>query len=257
MALVGRTLRAGRNALAYLQNARALRARLTWPHFSWSIFRTLDRLHRSGASYQTIVDVGANIGAFSVAALEFFPDATIEAFEPVPECRGEFLRNVSRFRRPPPRLWPVALGQRRSRVTFHVNEHTPSSSALLLLPEHEKEFPDARLTRPIDVEVETLDDLTATIGPKRPCLLKIDVQGYELEVLSGGRRFLQSVDYMIVECSVRPLYEGAPFAEDVIGMLSQEGFCLVDVVGELRESASRRAMQFDLHFSRSRRHSEP
>jgi methyltransferase, FkbM family len=103
----------------------------------------------------------------------------------------------------------------------------------------------------MEVEVQTLDDLMSAIGPRRPCLLKIDVQGYELEVLSGGRRFLQVVDDVIVECSVRPLYEGAPFAEDVIAMLAEEGFCLVDVGGDLRESGSRRALQFDLQFSRS------
>lgn len=253
MAFVERILRSGRNALAYLQSPRALRARLSWPHFSWSIYRTLDRLQRGGASYGTIVDVGANIGVFSVAAMEFFPGATIEAFEPIPDCREAYLRNVSRVAGTPPRLWPMALGRQRSRVTFHVNEHTPSSSVLPLLPEHEMEFQHARRTTPLDVEVGTLDDLIPAIGPKRPCLLKIDVQGYELEVLSGGLRFLQSVDHVIVECSVRPLYEGAPLAEEVILTMSKEGFSLADIGGDLRESVSRRALQFDLQFSRSTR----
>ena len=252
MPLVKGVIRSGRNALAYLQNPRALRARLSWPHFNWSIYRTLDRLRRGGASYGTIVDVGANVGVFSVAAMEFFPGAKIEAFEPVPGCREAFLRNVSRVGTPP-RLWPIALGRQRSRVKFHVNEHTPSSSVLPLLPEHEMEFQYARQTTPLDVEVGTLDDLIPEIGPKRPCLLKIDVQGYELEVLSGGLRFLESVDHVIVECSVRPLYEGAPFAEEVIVTLSKHGFSLTDIGGELRESVSRKALQFDLQFSRSAR----
>jgi len=257
MAFVERTLRAGRNALAYIQTPGALRARLTWPHFSWSIFRTLDRLRRGGASYQTILDVGANIGVFSVAASEFFPGARIEAFEPIPDCREKFLRNVARTSGTQPRLWSVALGRNRSRATFHVNEHTPSSSILRMLPEHEVEFPDARRTRPIDVEIETLDDLMSAIGPSRPCLLKIDVQGYELEVLSGGPRFLAFVDDVIVECSVRPLYDGAPSAEEVISILSKHGFCLSDVAGELREGTSRRAMQFDLQFSRPKNPLQP
>jgi len=62
-----------------------------------------------------------------------------------------------------------------------------------------------------------------------PALLKIDVQGYELEALRGCEPLLDRFRHVYVECSFMELYEGQGLASEVIGYLAVYGFRLVGV----------------------------
>ena len=58
----------------------------------------------------------------------------------------------------------------------------------------------------------------------RPSLLKLDVQGYELEVLRAIPEFLPLIDFMVVEASYVELYRGQPLVGEVKQFLSDTGF---------------------------------
>ena len=82
-----------------------------------------------------------------------------------------------------------------------------------------------------------------------PTLLKIDVQGTELEVLRGGVGLLRRVDCILVECSFVPFYEGQTLADDVVVFLREHGFRLRGVFS-LSMSGDGRCLQADLLFAR-------
>ncbi len=99
--------------------------------------------------------------------------------------------------------------------------------------------------------MRTLDSLITELDPKGKTLLKLDVQGYELEVLEGGRACLRTVDRVLVEVSLVPLYAGSPQAEEVISFLLASGFALERRMAELRHPATGEVLQADLLMTRT------
>jgi hypothetical protein len=81
-----------------------------------------------------------------------------------------------------------------------------------------------------------------------PALLKIDVQGYELEVLKGCEPLLACFRYVYSECSFVELYQGQALAGDVILYLIDRNFELSGVYGQV-EDANRRPVQADFLFT--------
>ncbi|MFV0444358.1 MAG: FkbM family methyltransferase [Planctomycetaceae bacterium] len=82
-----------------------------------------------------------------------------------------------------------------------------------------------------------------------PDFLKLDVQGYELEVLKGGCQALRSAECALLETSVLSFNSGAPKIAEVVGFMSQEGFAIIDVA-EMVYRRDRALLQMDLVFGR-------
>jgi hypothetical protein len=95
----------------------------------------------------------------------------------------------------------------------------------------------------------TLDLQLATVELKGSCLMKLDVQGSELEVLSGATKTLDHVDVILIEASVLAYNEGAPLINDIFAFMKQIGFVLFDICDEKRLS-SKILLQVDLIFVR-------
>src|SRR5215471_14295105 len=76
----------------------AIRGLATWPLFSLTSYQVVKRLLAKGIAPATILDVGANVGQFAVAAAILMPSAAIHSFEPLPACVQRFRRNTQRFK---------------------------------------------------------------------------------------------------------------------------------------------------------------
>jgi hypothetical protein len=114
-----------------------------------------------------------------------------------------------------------------------------------------KKREDDQTVRQIDVPVKRpeaiLDDILS--GKKRP-FVKIDTQGFEMEIIRGfGSRVKDIVGWQI-ELSVEPLYEGQPMMEEVISCMRANGFSLWRVVPGLRDPATLQAFELDGIFFR-------
>ena len=144
-------------------------------------------LRRQGLLPKTVIDVGANVGQFAVASSKIFPDSRVYSFEPNPPCAIQLKKNVTELGNV--KVYELALGETAGEIEFHVNSHSHSSSILPLASSHLEAFPDARENSLIRVKVSTLDKVFEDIELQHPALLKLDVQGYELQVLLGGARF--------------------------------------------------------------------
>lgn len=201
--------------------------------------------------FASVIDVGAHHGQFALFARHRFPRAELFCFEPQPDARRVFCRV---FAQPQPiELFGDALGSETTLArTMHISRLNDSSSLLPITARSTTAFPGTEEISSISVSVTRLDDIFAERIPSRPCLLKIDVQGYELEVLRGGDRMLGSVDELLVECSFVELYAGQALAGDLIAHLWSRGFALAGVFGIKRDMAGR-CLQADLLFGRDGR----
>jgi FkbM family methyltransferase len=176
----------------------------------------------------TLIDIGANKGQFSTAVRGLRPEAVIHAFEPLPAAadryaavfRGDSLTHLHRF----------AIGAESGTSTFFVADREDSSS--LLRPgsgQHEAYGVSAK--EQIKVEVRPLGSVIDLAALPSPVLLKIDVQGTELDVLKGIES-LEPFNFIYVELSFVVLYEGQCLFEDVRAHLAGRGFSLRGVFNQ-------------------------
>ena len=82
----------------------------------------------------------------------------------------------------------------------------------------------------------------------RPCLLKIDTQGTELDVLEGLGQRLQEMDVVIIETSLLPFRIGAPVFADIVARLDVLGFAVYDVLEGHVRALDGALAQVDLVF---------
>lgn len=171
-----------------------------------------------------IYDIGANIGTWTCLAKSLFPAARVEAFEPLS-------RHVDGFRRwiaPWPgdvRLHAVALGLAEGSAAIQVMNFSDASS---LLPPTAAAFDEFKI-KTVSVEtvaVVPLDMLVTREKLPLPDLIKLDVQGYELEALRGAEACLRHARAVLCEVSFKTLYAGQPLFHDVVAFLAQRGFLL-------------------------------
>ena len=201
--------------------------------------------------FRTIIDIGANRGQFSLLMAGLFPDADIIAFEPLSEVHKklfEMTRSLPRVR-----TVNTAIGERRALALMNVAKRDDSSSLLPIGAAQTRIFPGTGHDHSEEIQIAPLSDF---IDPKAilgPSLLKIDVQGYELNVLKGAVDHLETIDVVYVEASFIELYDGQPFVSDVIEELLKHQFRLVGVYN-LSRDANGQAVQADFLFER---HSAP
>jgi FkbM family methyltransferase len=115
----------------------------------------------------------------------------------------------------------AALDDRTGSATLNVSANSYSSSMLPITPVHTSAAPDATYVATETVETTTLDALDLT---SVATYLKIDVQGYEPQVLGGAERLLDHVIAVEVEMSLVPLYEGQVLAVGVCELLRRRDF---------------------------------
>lgn len=186
------------------------------------LYQDLNQRWLTGLGIKTVLDIGANIGRFAITARKLFPEAEIYAFEPLPECldAAKLVMHGDRHFT----AMNVALGLEPGDATFHRNAASPSSSFLAVTRTHTASFPGTGDTADVRVSVETLDRMATTLNFATPMLVKIDVQGYEEQVLRGGEATIRRASVLLVETSFETLYEGQSLYEQIHALLQSWGF---------------------------------
>jgi FkbM family methyltransferase len=197
---------------------------------------------------KTIVDVGANRGQFALCARHLYPDAEIHCFEPL---RGpaEVWRRTFRAD-PRAHLYRKAVAAQAGDAEMHVTRWDVSSSLLPIGAAQQSNFPLCTQAATEAVETVRLADCLAAAQIAAPALLKVDVQGFELEVLRGCGDLLHLFEFIYVEASFIELYVGQALASDVIAALLRVGFRM-SCVANLCCGRDRRPIQADFLFSRA------
>jgi FkbM family methyltransferase len=198
----------------------------------------LENLKSNGFRPKTIIDIGAYVGEWSQMAAAIFPSAELFMVDGNPE-NASALRAAQRAIGRRSQYETLLLGpEDKTGVTFH--QLGPGSSVLEELTSFART--DVRLT------MGTLDGLAQDRGVQPPFLLKLDVQGFELEVLRGGRSTLSAAEVVILETSLLPYNKGAPLLEEVIRFMQDAGFCIYDFCGQFRRETDHTLVQTDVAF---------
>ncbi len=112
---------------------------------------------------------------------------------------------------------------------MHISASDDSSSLLPISELQNTLFPGTAETEIRRVVVMPLDAIISIQDLEAPALLKIDVQGFEKEVLLGCKSLLACFAYVYAECSFLELYEGQALADEVIHLLHNCSFTLSGV----------------------------
>lgn len=201
----------------------------------------------NGLKVATVIDVGANVGQFSLLMTALRPDAAVHAFEPLASSASVLSRLFAG--NPRVRVHRCAAGAGNGEAILHISRRADNSSLLPIGPGQLNFAPGTDAVATVPVPVRTLDSEIAPETLKGPVLLKLDVQGGELAVLEGAERLLAAVEHVYVEVSFAPLYDGQPLAAAVLGHLQARGFVLAGI-GGCSHARDGRIVQADLLLSR-------
>lgn len=230
-----------RNAIRLALNWHPAELRSRWPELA------MFNLSRG----DIVIDVGANVGDFTECVLAHQPWAIIHAFEPVPQAfevlRGKFQDYTGIY------CQNAALGSRQEQKQINVSRFVEASSFLEngRLLKNRVYGIDFTIEESLPVAVETVTSYSRLHSLSRIKLLKLDVQGYELEVLKGAETVLDTIEFIYAEAQFQELYQHGPLFQDLFSFLNQRQFELVRMTS-FRADNEGRLMECDMIF-RNRR----
>lgn len=176
---------------------------------------TLERVAGAGYAPRMIVDVGAYEGEWTKMVKRIWPEASVVMVEPNLEKRAK-LERVAK--------------ETRSEVQFELlGAKAGQSVQFQLMQTGSSVFPE-QSTAPRTTQVRKLTTLDRLLKGTKIDLLKIDTQGYEVEVLKGCKETLKNVEMVILELSLLDINRGAPLMFDVMEFMNKIGFVIYDVV---------------------------
>jgi len=184
----------------------------------------LDRLI-STLNVSCVLDVGARVGDYGLWLRRNGYRGDIISFEPV-SSNFQALEKAAAH----DANWHCfnyALGAEQSISSINVSKHTAYSSFHQVSTAAQERFGEETYTeREEKVEVHRLDDVFGTLPLKVTdrLYLKMDTQGWDLEVLKGARETLSHVIALQTEVSVQPIYEGMPVMRDSLEAIADYGF---------------------------------
>jgi FkbM family methyltransferase len=149
-------------------------------------------------------------------------------------------------------LWEtrrVALGEADGEATLHVGSKHATSSLLEVSENHLNALPASIQEKDETVPLARLEHTPIEFGSR--CLLKLDVQGAELQVISGASALLNRLALVECELSVVSLYDQQPLMTDVLGFLREHRFELIALEPGFYDPATGEHLQFDGIFCRN------
>lgn len=222
---------------------KALKAALGMPLFVSDEEQAYRRLSGLGFKPRGIIDVGAYEGNWARLARRVFPDTPIRMVEPqdskrtLLEATCAELGQVSYV--------PVVLGERAGETVKFFEMETGSS----MMPENSNV---PRIER--HLTTSTLDEIADDLPG--PLFLKIDVQGAELKVLSGGIKTLSRCEVVQLEVAMLDYNKGAPSFLEAISYMDRRDFVPLDYAGFTRPNG-RDLAQVDILFTNRASHLRP
>jgi FkbM family methyltransferase len=199
----------------------------------------------------TVLDIGANIGQFAMGLRESGYKGHIISFEPLSKAYSHLLINSKNDPN-----WIIAtrmaIGNEKGKKTINVSGNFVSRSILKMTNTHIKGAPKSAYIGSEEIYIDKLDNVVGNyLGNGENVFIKIDVQGYESQVLKGATDILSKTKGIQIELSLVPLYENQLLFIDILNYITNLGFELYDILPGFRDKQSGKLLQFDGIFFRS------
>lgn len=196
-----------------------------------------------------VIDVGANRGQFARAVRRGGYLGKIISFEPIPEVYQILLERCQQD--PHHVCKQLALGAIEGHMTINILNSDASSSLLVPNPKVMPSIPSFQNHTSVTVPMTTLDVIQEMMfADSDRVYLKIDTQGYELEVIKGGTSALEQIVAIETELSFVELYSGQPLLPELWNYLNNLGYRAIWADRGYVDPTSGYMLQCDAIFSK-------
>ncbi|WP_370445522.1 FkbM family methyltransferase [Mycobacterium avium] len=198
-----------------------------------------------------VFDVGANSGQYTAGLRQAGYRGRIISFEPLSQPFHKLENRAAKDA-----LWDCsryAIGDFDGTIRVNVAGNAAQSSSVLpMLKSHQDAYPPANYIGVEEVAIHRLDSVTPQLlDADDVTFLKIDVQGFEKQVLSGGKSTIENQCVgMQLELSFLPLYEGGMLIPEALELIYSLGFTLVGLIPCFTDPRDGRMLQADGIFFR-------
>ncbi len=192
----------------------------------------------------TILDVGANEGQYASQVLKQGFTGKIFSFEPISAVYNILEKKAARS--PQWSAFNLGIGSREEETMINVSENLVSSSIFKVNNESTSAKPQTKVVRQEKIKITTIDNFFATKGSfEKNVMLKLDIQGFELEALKGAIKSMPLIKLIQCELSFVQIYDNIPLFGEVIEFVEKNGFEVFTIIPGFRDSHSGRMFQAD------------
>jgi len=178
-------------------------------------------LIKSIKKIKTLIDVGSNKGQFMLLLERYFPNIQMFSFEPIKE-ELDIQKKLFSLRKKI-FFYNFGIGNKNCKKNFYITKRKDSSSFYKFNNQNFSNQ-DYEITEKRKVKILKLDKALNNKSLKKPILLKLDVQGYEMEVLKGSLKILKKINYILIEVSNSQIYKNQATEIQIIDFLQKKNF---------------------------------
>jgi FkbM family methyltransferase len=178
---------------------------------------SLERIKQLGFNPQFCIDIGAYEGTWTVEFKEVFPNCAVLMIEGQTEKKNALEKIKKSYSDVDYNI--TLLGANESSVIF--NKYETASS---VLTEHHATNAETESRM-----LKTLDSIVTPTFFGKPDFIKIDTQGYELEILKGAEITMQVAEFILLEVSFLDIYKNCPLVADVLSFMQTKSFVVFDI----------------------------
>jgi FkbM family methyltransferase len=194
------------------------------------------RIRDLGFKPLTCIDIGAYNGGWTTEFKSIFPECAVLMIEGQSEKKAILEKVKIQLNDVDYRI--ALLGADDSTVNFNI--YDTASSVL-----SENNTTNAKVEQR---QLARLDDLVKGSIFEKPDFIKIDTQGFELEILKGGEITLQAAKFVLLEVSFIDIYKDCPLVADTLQFMNDRGFVVYDICSLMRRPLDQSLFQSDFLF---------
>lgn len=211
---------------------RSVKEKLGVPSLHWS----LENLKRKNFYPSAVLDIGAYEGLWTLDLLEVFPAARVLMVE-AQKNKEQFLQSIKE--KYPHTDYAISLLSSEDGATkFFAENETASHVVSRVEPAVQYQ----------QLQTQSLDSLLKAKQFPFPDLLKLDVQGHEMEVLKGAEKSLKHATVCLLEISLINLGDDVPLLAEMIAFMNDKGFQAYDISQFIRRPFDKALYQVDMFF---------
>ncbi len=185
-----------------------------------SIGESCSLMRSLGFQPKTVIDVGVASGTMEICCA--FPESYFLLIEPLKEFESDLKAILERYKGS---YVLAAAGSSSGQVKFNVHDYAPTGSSL-----YRESMGTEADGHEITVPMIRIDDILKDKQLNGSYLIKVDVQGAELDVLEGAQEALLEAEAVILEVSLFEFMKGAPELFDIVSYMKKRDFVAYDII---------------------------